>query len=383
MPSLKNNLGRRLRSSQVSEQEPISGKFDSQRSGRPGHEPGLQGSFQDAHRPSAQTPQSKSKLRLDLVNSNAGRRPLGAPFSRLQNQFRHRRLLTPHHKHSSSSNKKIGFDLDKHRKGGRQAVSNVKEIDGEQPRNLAEVRKKLNLTGGYAEALGKLRTYGTNHSSQSQAKQRASGAKGDARLGLGAFLKAPRPKRGEEHPQNVKINTFLRAAKAGAERSSDSGKKLKSRKQAKKEQLRRQLFNQNVATSSRLGAQKMLSMRGIKSRFGKRGEKYTSSRHIDDPGAAFDNFQSHRAHAVPGRGLPGLMDSEKQFSSNKFDGRGKTDGLETREDMERFADYLAEKADARHEPRSSERLRQSRSGSVSAQISPNMRQKESFFARKK
>ena len=242
-----------------------------------------------------------------------------------------------------------------------------------------EIRKKLNLTGGYTDAmsLGKLRNYGTNNSAQSQARNRQAKQAQDVRPGLGAFLKNPKKRktgRVEESSSNVKINNYLRGSRLAAELSGESGKKSHSRKNAKKEHLRKQLFNQNVAHSTRLGAQKMLSMRGIKGRFGRKGDKYTSSRAIKPQRLLdYENFQSQRGH-VEQRLMAGRVDSQKKFNSNKFEERFRDDGLETREDMERFADYIAEKADARER---TDGMRQS--GSLSAQISPKLANKDLHF----
>lgn len=339
----------------------------------------------------AQTPQSKSKLRFDLLNSNLAKKQNVAPLSRLNvhnKKLKQRRILTPHHKHSSSSNKKIEFGFDKSKKGARQIQSSTKEQDGlaENPRNLMEIRKKLNLTGGYTDgiSLNKLRNYGTNNSAQSQARNRQVKAQ-EVRPGLGAFLKHPKQRkqvRVDEHPQNVKLNNFLRGGRMTTELSTGSAKKSQPRKNARKEQLRKQLFNQNVSNSSRLGAQKMLSMRGIKGRLGRKGDKFTSSRNVKPQKLLnYENFQSQRGN--PGRKLgAGRVDSEKKFNSNKFEERFQEENLETREDMERLADYIAEKADHRGLLTPTDGGR--KSGSLSAQISPKLVNKEkNFFPSKK
>jgi hypothetical protein len=299
--------------------------------------------------------------------------------------------MTPHNKVSISSHRKIDFAYDKSKRSVRQIYSNVKDYDSfsENPKKMMDIRKKLNLTAGYSDAIssGKLRNYGTNTSNQSQ-----NNLEKNIKLRKkiidefkplpGAFLKNQNRKNQpkiEKQMYDPQKNNYLENDKY----SSLSNKKSDSKKRAKKDQLRKQLFNQNTGLLSRLGAQKINSVRGIKGKFLKMGDKYTSSRMIKNPkGLKYENFQSYRAQGGKSKKKILREDLEHRFNSNKYDSNFKEGNLETREAIERFADYIAEKGNSKDMKDSLDN--QVKIGSISAQISPKMIHKAiNFFPNNK
>ena len=123
----------------------------------------------------SQTP--KSKLKYELLNSNFGKKKKNRfkSGSRLNIQTtgftkKKSRVNTPQNKQPAFSNRKIDLVYEKSKRSIRQIYSNIKDYDSfqENPKNLLEIRKKLNMTGGYSEALasGKLKNYNTNNSNQ-------------------------------------------------------------------------------------------------------------------------------------------------------------------------------------------------------------------------
>ena len=330
---------------------------------------------------SAQTPKSKSKLKYELLNSNFGKKKNKfAPLSRLNIQMKKsRHPMTPNNKPPNSSKRNIDFVYEKSKRSVRQIYSNMKDYDSftENPKNLMEIRKKLNLTAGYSDLVpsGKLRNYGTNTSNQSQ-NHVEKGIKQRNKINLdikpspGAFLK------NSHRNKQIKIERQLEIQKNNYLDDNYLSKKRKnsnSKKRAKKDQLRKQLFNQNTTNSSRLGAQKINSVRGIKGKFLRMGDKYTSSRVIKNSKIQkYDNFQSYRAH--------GVKSHQKSLKEDrdKYEVEFKEGNLETKEAIERFADYIAEKGQLDDNQDSTEGI--VKIGSISAQISPKLiKRKLNFF----
>jgi hypothetical protein len=260
----------------------------------------------------------------------------------------------------------------------------VKDYDSftENPKNLMEIRKKLNLTAGYSDLIpsGKIRTYGTNTSNQSQGNidkeiRQKSNLNLDIKPSPGAFLK------NSNRNKQIKIERKLDFQKNNYlddNFSSLSRQKSNSKKRAKKEQLRKQLFNQQISNSSRLGAQKVNSVRGIKGKFLKMGDKYTSSRMIKNSKMLkYDNFQSYRAQGGKSQ-QRSLKEDSNKFNSNKYEVEFNEGKLETKEAIERFADYIAEKGNNQNQQDSMEGI--VKIGSISAQISPKLiKKKLNFF----
>ena len=312
---------------------------------------------------SSQTPHSKSKLKYELLNLNFGnkkRKRFGAA-SRLniQTQGLNKKvghIHTPHHKQMASSSRNIDFVYEKSKRSVRQIYSNMKDYESfnENPKNLLEIRKKLNLTGGYAEALGsgKLKKYGTNNSNHSRQNTNSNlKAKNQTDFGFkptqGAFLKNPthvkrQIKIDNHYPSDKKKINFMEDPKDGIDFSSKSQQKvlnsITNMKKKKLKKLKKQLFNQNIKHSTRLGAQKVMSVRGI---FSKMGGKYTSSRAIKDQKQLnYDNFQSYYGYHLEEQRA--TEEQGREFDSNKFEGDFRKGKLENREDMQRFVEYIGE-----------------------------------------
>ena len=327
---------------------------------------------------SSQTPHSKSKLKYELLNLNFGnkKKKRFGPVSRLniQTQGLNKKVVhihTPYHKQMASSSRNIDFVIEKSKRSVRQIYSNMKDYESfnENPKNLLEIRKKLNLTGGYAEVLGsgKLKKYGTNNSNHSRQNTNSNlKAKIQTDLSLKpsqrAFLKNPNHvkfqiKIDDHYPNDKKIINFMEGPKEEIDFSLMSQPKVQNPiTNMKKKKLKKHLFNQNVKNSTRLGAQKVLSVRGI---FSKMGGKYISSRAIKDQKQLnYYNFQSHRGYHLEKQRA--TEEQGRELDSNKFEGGFRKGELENREDMERFVEYIGEGSKEKKETTLGEHISNSR-----------------------
>ena len=326
---------------------------------------------------STQTPHSKSKLKYELLNSNFAKKKRNklTPSARLnlKEHIKKGRLKTPKQRPTISSTRKVDAIYEKSKRSVRQIYSNMKDYDSfkENPKNLAEIRKKLNLTGGYSETVsGKGKNYGTNNSNQSQQNASRPRQKNQTDFHFkptpGAFLKNQSREGGQIRiEQNTKEGLSDKRLFEKEEFSMKSSKKFSKSNKKKNEKLKKQLFNQNPKNSGRLANQKMISLRGIKGNFSKAGNKFTSSRMINQKLLNYENFQSYRGYDHSGN------QKEKQFNSNQF----KEEKLDTREAMEKFAEYIAE-GRSNQDKKKLEVVR--KKASFSAQVSPKIKTSSYF-----
>ena len=291
----------------------------------------------------------------------------------LKEHIKKGRLKTPKQRPTISSTRKVDAIYEKSKRSVRQIYSNMKDYDSfkENPKNLAEIRKKLNLTGGYSETVsGKGKNYGTNNSNQSQQNASRPRQKNQTDFHFkptpGAFLKN-QSREGDQIriEQNTKEGLSDKRLFEKEEFSMKSSKKFSKSNKKKNEKLKKQLFNQNPKNSGRLANQKMISLRGIKGNFSKAGNKFTSSRMINQKLLNYENFQSYRGYDHSGN------QKEKQFNSNQF----KEEKLDTREAMEKFAEYIAE-GRSNQDKKKLEVVR--KKASFSAQVSPKIKTSSYF-----
>lgn len=269
----------------------------------------------------SQTPNSKSKFQYDLSNFNLAKKK-GKFKASLKGHMRKKSGLKTPKQAAGSSSRKIQDIYEKPKRSIRQIYSDAREYESfnENPQNLVEVRRKLNLTGGYSESLGSsnLKTYGTNKSNQSQQNSKKGQFRDDPHLKPtpGAFLKNST----REDRQIMIEDRFL------SYRKGESGLRP-GKLRARKDKLRKHLFNQN---NGRIKSQKISGLKGI---YSKISGKYTSSRDVNQKNYNFENFQSYR-------GFP-KQEIDRQIREGFGSQKGRED-LDSREAIERFADYIAE-----------------------------------------
>jgi hypothetical protein len=218
-----------------------------------------------------------------------------------------------------------------------------------------EIRKKLNLTGGHSDTLGliNLKKYSTNNSNQSYRNKNQSKHKEDLHVkpSPGAFLK--NTKRDEK--QIMIEDNFL---------SKKKSKQGSGKKEMRSSKLRKHLFNQNPR---RIKNKKITSLKGIYSHM---GAKYTSTRDVNQQNYNYEKFQSYRGFPVNENKLRKLSDKNQDSGPIEFE-KG---NLDSREAMERFAEYIAEGG---HDADKNSKEMKIKMQTFSAQVSPKL-QKSKF-----